>query len=174
VRELTAKHVGSRDLYITELGWNASRVGPTAQAQYLVRSHVLAMEAGVKALIWHMYWDYKGDGSGDLGYAILNHDQTPRPALVAYCTLMRMLTGTKFSRRFTGFEDPVRAYEFVGDGRKVTVAWCLKGAVKARIPVQAQRVELVNIVGESRTVTAQNGAVEVTLDENPIYFCEGA
>jgi hypothetical protein len=170
VREMAMKYIGARHLYITELGWDASRVGQTAQAQYLVRSHVLAMEAGVKALIWHMYWDYVGVGSA--GYAIVNHNQTPRPALVAYCTLMRMLTGTRFSRRLSEFKDPVRAYEFVGEGRKVIVAWCWIGAAKVRIPVAKEKVELVNIVGESHTVPAQNGAIEMSLDGNPVYLCE--
>jgi len=172
VRDLAAQYVGPRDLYVTELGWDASRVGPTPQAQYLVRSHVLAMEAGVKALIWHMYWDYKGNQSEDMGYAIVAHNNTPRPALAAYCTLMRMTMGTRFSRRLPDFNDPVRAYEFVGDGRKVTVAWCWEGTAKVRIPVTAQRAELVNIVGETTDAPVRNGAVEATLDENPVYICQ--
>jgi hypothetical protein len=170
VRDLAARYVGPRDLYITELGWDAGRVGQTAQAQYLVRSHIFAMEAGVKALVWHMYWDYKGDGDG--GYAMLNHNQTPRPAFVAYCTLLRVLTGMTFSRRLTDLKDPVRAYEFVGDGRKVTVAWCWKGSQKARIPVAKDKADVVNIVGESTSTPAQAGAIELTLDENPVYVCE--
>ena len=170
VRDLTAEYIGQKDLYVTELGWDAARVGQTAQAQYLVRAHVMAMEAGVKALLWHMYWDYKG--VGPRGYAILNHNRTPRPALVAFCTLMRMLLGTTFSRRLPEFQDPVRAYEFRAPGRKVTVAWCCEGSETVRLPLTASSAEIVNIVGVSRQLQARGGGVQLNLDGNPLYVLE--
>lgn len=169
LRELMARHAGTRDLYITELGWDAGRVGWTRQAQYLVRSHVLCMEAGVKALIWHMYWDYGGDGPG--GYALLNHNHTPRPALVAYCQLMRMLRRATFTRRLTELTDPQRAYEFTGPHGRVILAWCWNGSQTARIAVNADAVEAFDILGQSRPATVRDKTVEVQLDENPIYVC---
>ena len=170
VRELAAKYIGPKDLYVTELGWDAGRVGQTAQAQYLVRSYVMALEAGVKALIWHMYWDYKGVGSR--GHAILNHNRTPRPALVAYCTAMRMLTGMKSTRRLVEFKDPVRVYEFRGLGRRLLVAWCWDGRKVVRLPVAAPMVSIVDIVGNERKVAVAEGAVTLGLDANPVYLIE--
>ncbi len=171
LRELMTRHIGPRDLYITELGWEAGRIGWTRQAQYLVRSHVLCLEAGVKALVWHMYWDYGGEGPG--GYALLNHNQTPRPALVAYCQLMRMLQKTKFSRRLPGLVDPRRAYEFVGPQGKVIVAWCWQGSQVANIPLDSDTVEVFDIMGQPRPTSVRNREVEVPLDENPLYLRPG-
>lgn len=168
VRQLAARFVGPRDLYVTELGWDAGRIGWTRQAQYLVRSHVLALEARVKALIWHMYWNYGEDGPG--GYALLNHNHTPRPGLVAYCQMMRMLRETTFSRRLGELTDPQRAYEFAGPRGRVIVAWCWEGSRAAKIPLGAERAELVDMMGQSRPLTVCGGAAEVVLDENPIYL----
>jgi len=70
------------------------------------------------------------------------------------------------------FKDPVRAYEFVGEGRKVTIAWCWRGATKVGIPVKAARVERINIAGDTMAVPARDGAVELDVDENPVYISE--
>jgi hypothetical protein len=95
VRQLVRQHGPERDIYITELGWGTPDVTESQQAQYLVRAYVLCLAERVKLLTWHMLWQYEpGD---EPGYALLRHDGSPRPALVAYATLVRQLQRAKSS-----------------------------------------------------------------------------
>jgi len=171
LRELMARHgLGDRDVYITELGYSTPRVTEHEQAQYLVRSYLYAWAAGVKLLTWHMLWDYLPD-STDPGHAILRHDQTPRPAYVAYANLTRLLERAKYLGPVEGLAPTQRGFTFEKRGQRICALWEIGDTPsKTSLPLPAPQARVVDLMGGERLIRpTAGGRCELTLGHDPLY-----
>jgi len=105
IRELKAYLAaqGRKDLplFLTEYGWTIPPgdwqrpVDPITQARYVSRSSILLVAEEIPSFVYFMTKGWEGPTASSFGYAILNFDNTPRPAFPAFANVARMLTGVK-------------------------------------------------------------------------------
>lgn len=98
IRELqsTAKLVGDRPVWITEMGWSThvGNVDERKQAQLLARAYLSAVASGaVQNISWY---DFRNDGHDpfyfESNFGVLREDMTPKPAYRALATLCTTLS----------------------------------------------------------------------------------
>lgn len=167
----------------------AALIGKTEQQQadYLVRSHAIALALGVQHLSWFQLED-KFDGSqgnfweeaaifrtGALGYA-------PKPAAYAYAALVGQLGGAGF----VGF-GPLHSYSHVptagtpvarfhlrfraADGALVDVIWRNAGAEAVAVPLEpGVAALLLTRDGAPVPVVTTGGAARFGVGEAPVYL----
>jgi hypothetical protein len=92
-RLLRAHGVGDRPIWFTEWGWPTHR-GPRGisnrqQGQYIARAHILALHAGLQRSFWYEFQERKeADEENEDAFGIVEYDLRPKPAYVAYRTLI--------------------------------------------------------------------------------------
>lgn len=166
-----ARRYGLPDrIYITELGWNTAHVTESQQANYLVRSYVLAMAEAVRVLMWHMYWEYKPGTQGT--HAIVRHNQTPMPAFVAYATLIRQLERAQYEGEVPGLRPTQRGFRFRKDGRQILVLWDHTEAgstLRVALPGHASAA-VCDIMGVRSTMPlAPDGSLTLRVGPSPVF-----
>ncbi|NOZ19506.1 MAG: hypothetical protein GXP25_00295 [Planctomycetes bacterium] len=168
--------LGDRDIYITEMGYATPNVTERRQAQYLVRAYVYALSEGVRVLVWHMLWDWRGVRDpehyvGDPGHAIQRFDKSPRPAYVAYATMTRMLKKARYMGPVEGMTKTQRGFAFTRRGKRIYVLWNV-GDKPTRFALRdpAENMMVVHIVGDETMIRpAEPGRFDLTLGPDPIY-----
>ncbi|HID06074.1 MAG TPA: hypothetical protein EYP10_02890, partial [Armatimonadetes bacterium] len=169
LRKLLKPYPHLRDIYITEMGYASWAVGEVRQADYLVRTIVIALAHGVRVIIWHMFWDWN-DKDLEGGHGILRYDHTPKPALVAYAVLINQLMRAKFIGEVAGLPQKCMGYRFAKDGNEIWVLWCWgEEPVTVRLPIAKRFIRAVNIMGVNDKVQVEDDAVRITLTEHPKY-----
>lgn len=169
-------------IWITELGWPTGRgtieehmanevnVDPEKQAQYAVRSHIVALSAGsVDKIYWYRFKNpgYDPDIS-EQNYGLLNADLSPKPSYVAYRVMVSKLTGLNYTGRLN-LGEPLRGYVF-GDGkRSVKVLWSTGAQKVIELPVTAEAVSVTDMMGNTEQLQADKGKVQVFLTGNPVF-----
>ena len=164
-----------KPVWITEMGWTTAAAFPwmgqdfrnvtqRQQAQYLARSYLDAQASGVCPNIsWYNFRD-DGDDPCNVEYhmGIVHRDLQPKPAYRAFATLTRWLAGKHFVDRVDAGRDVI-ALRFAGQDNKPSVIalWNptapLQGKLAADKPVQ-----LINLMGQARTLQPLRGKVIVT------------
>lgn len=167
----------AKPVWATEYGWGvqpAEAEGDLAiteldQAKFLVRGHTLLLAGGVERAFWYLFKDtaefptmglVRGDEDPQGRHA-------PKPAYVAYATLIRQLQGARFAEREKAgvgiyvlrFEDEQK--------RPVRVLWSLKPAqLHLRVPGDpATLTELMG--GQSRL---KRGECNLELGDSPVFL----
>ena len=164
-------------VWITELGWFVKPPGGGSdlvvteadQANYLVRAITLTLSAGVERFYWyHARDDPSFPTSGILrGPEDPKGRYTPKPAYVAYATLVRQLDGARFVRREPTVNEDTYCLLFERGDESVRVLWSL---APAKVRVQTENsLALVDLMGASEQKAPKDGAVELSLSDTPVY-----
>jgi Glycosyl hydrolase catalytic core len=164
----------AKPLWITEMGWPTTLLGVNErmQAQYLVRGAVLGLAAGVQRFFWY---DFVNDGNNiympEQNFGLLRLPDaagryTPKPAFVAYLTLIRELAGQKF---VGGREIGIGVYdEYFGN---MHVLWATNGG---KVLLRTSNpVTMTTMVGKKAIYTPMLGWVTLNLSGDPIYVSAG-
>jgi hypothetical protein len=163
----------TKPLWVTEMGWPTSllHVDERTQADYLVRSAVLCLAAGVHKYFWY---DLLNDGTDQLTdsdkFGLLRQpDQsglyTPKPAYVAYAVLIRQLA----NQQFVGSESVGAGVYDEHFSSNLRVLWSIYG--KSSIIIRtATPLTVTNMTGGTRTYKPSQGQVMLQLSGDPIYL----
>jgi hypothetical protein len=202
----TLAQYGTKPLYLTE---SYSCTSPNnwwtdtyrQAAENVVLSFALAMEEKVKTMFFYQLDDSVGYDVGGVAptetdmeyhYGLLNRDLSPKPSLLAYCTIAQALDQATFAH-WMSFENPNthglmyntprgpmavlwnRADGYVESVQSATYAspqpwadeWPTKTSVSLATPSATSTVTVLDSIGESSTVTASNSLASITLDGAP-------
>lgn len=167
----------SKPVWATEYGWGvqpAEAEGDLAiteldQAKFLVRGHTLLLAGGVEKAFWYLFKD-----TGEfptMGLVRSDEDpqgrHAPKPAYVAYATMIRQLQGARFAEREKAgvgiyvlrFEDEQK--------RPVRVLWAVKPA-RLNLRVPGGPAILTDLMG-GRT-SLEQGERKLELTDSPVFL----
>ncbi len=190
---------GDARLWITEMGWCTAtgtcpggvQVSEEQQANYLVRSLVVAQHNGVEHSSWFQFEDAFNDPNREWSNAAIvrnfNGSGYPaKPAFYAYRTLVEHLGGATVAGTgpvHTHVYDPNQPYTGSGgtyDYRyargttTIDVLWRPTDSAVIAFPVNGrQPVTMIQRGGARTPLAASGGVVQVTVSENPILIVQG-
>lgn len=140
--------------------------GSTAeQAAFMIQAFTNAFAAGAeRVFVFRLH-----DNGMDQTFGLMKDDGSPRPAYYAYQTAARWLSGARFVARETRGDVVLTTFRRAPD-EKITVAWT-SGQERTNILLEAAGDEalLVNLLGDSRTITPTNGLYNLGLDGGSVY-----
>lgn len=164
---------GGKPLWITEVGWSTCggacpasfARSPDEQANYMVRTFILAAAAGVDHVNYFQLED-KFDGSQQPWgpAAILNDDLSPKPAYFAYGTMSALLQFARYGG--TGpLHRPgdIAHHQFVlSDGGSVDVLWSLRGPRQVELALNpALTATLINRDGNEQALSGAGASLRI-------------
>lgn len=182
-RELL-KRFGKADcpVWVTELGGYA--VG-SKSTNGDVEQIVQDVEMSVRQLndsAAHVFkYDLRNDGDSpsdiESNFGLVYRDFSPKPAYVAYATLVRMLAGSVPGRELNVVAQSDRgwlkgfAFRSKRQGKPVNVLW-LNAAESAVVTLKTDDRELVfsDSMGTEKTLKAVNGTISFPVDNLPFYL----
>lgn len=170
----------SKPIWFTEIGWGSYAPAPrgvteSTQADYLVRSHVIALASGVDRIHWYSLrnsltlprgpganWGLLRAPDDPLGY------YAPKESYGAYAELTRQVSGAEFTARDAA-PVGVHSYAFAGaDGVDLRVLWGI--GARQHVTLRADEPLVVtSIDGEERTLHPYQGFVHLTAGSDPVY-----
>ena len=175
-----AAHGGGKPIWITEMGWSTCggscapqfAKSDEEQANYMVRSFVLAAAAGVEHVSYFQLEDKFGGAQQPWGpAAIVRDDLTPKPAYTTYGAMVAQLQFAHYSGVGPLHRPGVLAdYRFaLGDGGNVDVLWSLGGATTATFPLTAGlSAALIDRDGYESGLTGKQALL--SLSGRPVYL----
>ncbi len=166
-------HGQTKPIWITEIGWSSSflRVSELNQADYLVRSAVLSMAAGVQKIFWY---DFVNDGTDpsqmEQNFGLLRKPDaagryTPKPAYVAYAVLIRQLASRSFIGReavFPGIFDMLYSHN-------LRVVWSTPIGQSVELSTN-NPVTAISMTGRTQTLQPSGGRIILPLSPDPVYL----
>ncbi|MFE6666581.1 glycosyl hydrolase [Streptomyces sp. NPDC057697] len=184
----TYNHGRELPIWITEQGWTSAGrdgvgVSEQTQAQSTARALLEARAAGVARYYWY---DLVNDGNGpddaEHNFGLLRgagpeaDGPSPKPAYLAYSTVARELTGSRFTGRPRTGDDGLHAYGFrsgaasPGGGAVTTALWSGDRTSKP-VRVRSRRpVTVVDMLGSQRVLEPVDGWVYLTATGAPVYL----
>jgi hypothetical protein len=162
-RALAQLHRRGLPLWVTEAGrpvssWTGRPAAAAeAQAEHLVRQHVLTLAAGVERIFWHCFRD---DGRCGL----VQEDLTPRPTHAAYRTMTRLLEGTECGGPVSA-PPGVWAASFTRRRQDTLVCWALGGPVE----VELLGSGISRWTHTGQTARPADGPLRTVLGSAPLY-----
>lgn len=127
-----ARH-GNKPLWATEFGWNSNLIGEEAQANFLARTYLEGLAAGLKKLFVYVF----RDPADNARYGIVRSDwTTPKPAYNAYKTMVSQLSGATFQDRVDLFDNTRTSIDDLESGQSW---WSYVNNVNANIAVSAEQ-----------------------------------
>ena len=181
-------------MWITEIGWPTTQVGPLGQAQAVARGF---LNAAARPDLYERYfvYDFLCDGTDpdemEHNFGLVEQDLSIRPAYVALSVASRFLAGKSVVKQMQSPDDSVRLYCF-SDGKKHSyVGWVMETGLKENIEktestppagstpdrtmavtlhVDAPEVLITNWQGQQRTQTTANGDLALALTTWPTYI----
>lgn len=185
-------------IWITEMGWCTTsgacpggvQVSEEQQANYLVRSMVIAQQNGVQHTSWFQLEDaFNNSGREWANAAIVrNYNGSGYPAKLAYnayrtlATTLADATPAGTGPINTHVYDPSQPYvgsggaydyRYTRGGAIIDVLWRPTDSVQVSFPVIAGRqISLVQRDGQTSALQPVNGAVSLTLSEKPIMIVQ--
>ncbi len=158
------------------------------QAEAVVRTHLILLGEGVDTTFLFYSADFSSNvnvGFGmyfnlDMATADFGSpDISPKPAAMAVAAATRLVDGSRSLGALSNLPTGGYGYSFLlSDGaHAVTALWAHNGSFDASLPYQFQldasgtsgTVTVVDSMGNPSTVQYQNGMLQVTLSEMPIY-----
>ncbi len=171
---------GGKPIWITEIGWStcADRCDPAfartpdEQADYTVRTFVLAAAAGVQHVNYFQLEDkFNGKQQPWGPAAILNNNLEPKPAAAAFRTLATELREARYAGTGELHLPGVRAdHRFsLPDGGSVRVLWRLSGNEQVTVPLDPAQ-QGVLLLRDGEQIALGGGAAQITLSERAVYI----
>jgi hypothetical protein len=148
-------------------------------AQYLVKLHVLAYNAGVERVYWYQDNDNCADTrNAECNFGLIASNGARRPAYLAYKTLISCLKDKSIRPIFRALPSGVRTYEFQGKTGSCIVAWTYVDGVTERIAPKKPRLSLPVAALTSKRVASVldvtgsplPAANELSLSPSPIFI----
>ncbi|MFA6716282.1 MAG: hypothetical protein WCS27_12960, partial [Victivallaceae bacterium] len=176
-----------KPLWVTEIGWRGSDtlyselpygegktytdfVTELAQAENIVRMHIISLAKGVK--LFNTFCVYAGAYPSIFNYSLVHQgDFTPKLGYVAYNNMVNMLKGLKFDKEIRKGKG-IRCYQFKDEsnGEQVFTIWsCGKKTAKIALALKPGKVEITNMVGKALQ-PAKSGKTILALTGSPLYL----
>lgn len=184
-------------IWITEIGWctegtcpGGVQVSEDQQANYLIRSMVVAQQNGVQHTSWFQFEDAFNDlGREWAGAAIVrSYDGSgyaPKAAYYAYRTLAQRLAGAAVTGTgpvHTHVYDPsqpyvndngIYDYQYTRGSTTIDVLWKARDSATVAFPIQGgKRILQVDRNGSETELVPQNNSVSVVLTEEPFFIVQ--
>lgn len=170
---------GGKPVWVTEVGWSTCggacaphfAKSEEQQADYMVRTFVLAAAAGVEHVSYFQLEDKFGGGQQPWGPAAILYDNlSPKPAYLAYGTMVAQLQFASYQGTGPAHRQGVVAnHRFaLADGGMVDVLWTISGQRSVELPLNVgQSAALVERDGAERALGG--GSARLTVGERPVY-----
>lgn len=120
-------------------------------------------------------WDSPNDIEANFG--LIRRDFSPKPAYVAYATLIRMLIGTNFVRELNVISQSdrgwLKAFAFHNPRLKRNINVMMLNAVKnafITLKTPDSTITLVDITGNEKELTAKEGKISFPAGELPFFL----
>jgi hypothetical protein len=160
---------------------NYVAVSEKEQAIYLVKSLIVPVSKGVKAVFWSKFIDDPPQtlhfGHVDTFYnysGLLNgEDQTKKLSFYTYKLLAELLAGAKFNQVFSGLEHDVSGYAFVKNGRPCYIFWNDGTAVKT-VRIGAEQGKIYSITSLVTGTEGQVTVEDIRADQGLLVFKLGS
>jgi hypothetical protein len=155
-----------KPLWFTETGHNGDG---REKAAVLVKKITYARARGARGLVWYALYP-PGQGGK---YNIIDGQGDPQPVIPAYCHMVRMMRGKRFSREF---EDRTQAgnylFAFEGDSQTLLIAWG-QGATEYQASIQVAhgaKAKAFDIMGRQRKLERSSDTAFLPFDSTPRYL----
>ncbi len=171
-RELMERHGDrNKEIWVTEIGWSlAEGVSAEDQAALLIQAFVTALSLreslGVEKVFWFSAKDWGGPGHG-----LVDVDGRPKPALVAYRSLIQELADTIYVGSWSG-SDELRGHVFQHDGQRVLVIWSPTPDTcrPTTLHTQAEKLVARTVTGSTVELAASAGQVTIDVQHAPLFI----
>jgi hypothetical protein len=190
---------GDAPIWITEIGWCTAvgacpggiQVSEAQQADYLIRSMVIAQQNSVQHTSWFQFEDAFDDPNRLWSNAAIvrNYNSQmasypPKPAYIAYRTLARLLAPMAPAGAgplHTHAYDPSKPYDpsgnatydyrYICGSETVDVLWRPADTIQATLPVApGKQVTLIHGDGTQQALSPASGGVALTIAQSPILI----
>lgn len=147
VEDFAALGVKGKPFWVSEFGWPTT-MGPGQmrnQADYLVRSHVYGLAAGLDKFFWYNFMNDNADKNAQ-HYGLVNReDWTPRFGYGAYAAMVHFLDGARFVQS-VDLVRPARIFVFSTGSGSVAVLWSsgAEGSLRAPLPPGAELFDMMS------------------------------
>jgi len=164
--------MASRPIWLTEAGVRLEHSGrglsaenERVQADFVPRSFGISLANGVDQHFFFVLPHYK---EGAIQFGALNRDLTPRPALAAIATAVRVLGEGRFMGRVRAGEGQPEVLVFDNGDDLVALAWS-ESPGRVALPVRAASARVVDVVGREHRVAAHEGSVDLEVTASAQY-----
>ncbi len=169
--EESARALGKKPLWVTEVGAPTNLVSLEEQAAFLVRDAVLALSTGVEKFFWYELADDHMDANDrEANFGILFSDLSPKPAYAAYANLTRLLGGMKFQSKLELGSDENYGFLFKGKEEEILVLWTTQQETQVTLKMAAPFIKQIDIMGREDVLAVNDGAISLTLTSYPLYI----
>jgi len=172
VELVEAYGMASRPIWLTEAGVRLEHSGrglsaedERVQADFVPRSFGISLANGVDQHFFFVLPHYK---EGAIQFGALNRDLSPRPALAAIATAVRLLGEGRFAGRVRAGEGQPEVLVFDNGDELVALAWS-ESATRVVLPVKTSPARVFDVVGRERQVVAHEGSVELEVTASAQY-----
>ncbi|MCL5407034.1 MAG: hypothetical protein M1429_00855 [Patescibacteria group bacterium] len=143
-----APHGGPKEIWVTEMGWQSSQIGLTAQAEVLSRALIIArtVNEAPKILIYNLRDDPTGT------YGLVDRSFRPKTAYNYYKKTVEFL-GNKWPAQLIDLDDGSKFYVFDGPGGPMAAAWNPDGTRVKGFHINSSSIRCYDITGQSTTTT---------------------
>ncbi|PTY02550.1 hypothetical protein DB346_08355 [Verrucomicrobia bacterium LW23] len=177
-REILRRRTGREyELWITEYGWSTApqdkrkhSVSERVQAQRTTRQSLMLYAEDAKALIPHWMADREHDVTERehfFGFFRLN--QQPKPVVMAHAACARIIDGGTFVGDMW-YEPGIGAMLFRKGDTHTLALWTLELDRQAKIPVGAEEVTLIDIMGREKKLATPGGVANIALSGDVVYL----
>ena len=166
-------------LYVTEYGWSTApkdaKYGRSEreQAQRTVRESLMLYAEDCRVIIPHWMGDREQDPKErEHWFGFLRLSMQPKPVFVAHAVSAQLIDRSRFLGDLP-CGPGIGALLFERGGARTLALWTLDEAVGAgrpfRLAADAARVEVVGLMGERRTLTTNDGDLDLRLSGDVTY-----
>jgi hypothetical protein len=152
-------------------GWLTER----QQADFYVRSHLLALASGV--VFFGMCTSPYDPGDeyfyshyGPIGLLKRPPGLGPRESFCAYSTMTRMLDRARFDGVLPTGSHTAFALRFIGPNGAIHALWTVRGSRRAVLRGEISGAYTTDMFGNRRVLEAIDGTLEIQIDTSPIYL----
>lgn len=184
IKQILRKRGEEKPIWVTEAGCNSRIEKKTGepqeqedarweealkdQADVIVKGHVGLLSEGVERIFTYQA-SRVGSRYEHENFGLLDENGCLAPAGVAYHIMVSMLAGAKYITELKYGSDTV-AYVFMKKGKAIVCMWSLKDEDIA-INTGSNSVEVTNLSGITKHITATNGSVLLNVNKSPVFIC---
>ena len=172
-------------LYVTEIGWPTPPEGPFSgnseklQARYIVRSSLALYAEDVKAVMPYCLGQSEKDkNEKEHFFGFVRNDMTPKPVLLAYANMARMIDGSEFAGDVNLGKDvgamlfKKKKKSFFGSStiERILVLYTDNAEKSVLLRPGVSQLTVTDIMGREKTVDLKENRLSLRLSDDPIYI----